>query len=37
LPSFVSSFLEEGKGVTPEDSEEEEFIQAAAASLYSGR
>lgn len=33
LPSFVSSYLEEKREVTSED---EEFINAAAASLYSG-
>lgn len=33
LPSFISSYLEEKREVTSED---EEFINAAAASLYSG-
>jgi hypothetical protein len=34
LPSFTSSYLEEKTGTpTPE---EEEFIKAASASLYSG-
>ena len=33
LPSFISSYLEEKQEVTSED---EEFINAAAASLYSG-
>ena len=33
LPSFVSSYLEEKRVMTSED---EEFINAAAASLYSG-
>ena len=33
LPSFISSYLEEKREVTSED---EEFINAATASLYSG-
>jgi hypothetical protein len=34
LPSFTSSYLEEKKGAPTPD--EEEFIKAASASLYSG-